>query len=162
MAKHPVEPPAPEAPEPAALDLPALPATTAAVAVPEGLPDLKALMPADGKVTGSTVAMALIAVAGSGAVIKMVKSWLDKRAELQEKELELKAEQQKAEREQQGQCAATHATLEARVAALEAKPAPEAAPFPIDAEELSLWRRKVDRVLTLKAKPEPKPRKKND
>jgi hypothetical protein len=60
------------------------------VAVPTDLPDLKTLIPADGKVTGSTVAMALIAVAGSGAVIKLVKDHLDRKADLKEKELDKK------------------------------------------------------------------------
>jgi hypothetical protein len=62
--------------------------TVPSVTVPADLPDIKALIPADGKVTGSTVAMALIAVAGSGAVIKLVKDHLDRKAELKEKELD--------------------------------------------------------------------------
>ena len=62
--------------------------TVPSVSVPADLPDLKALIPSDGKVTGSTVAMALIAVAGSGAVIKLVKDHLDRKAELKEKELD--------------------------------------------------------------------------
>jgi len=62
--------------------------TVPSVSMPADLPDLKALIPADGKVTGSTVAMALIAVAGSGAVIKLVKDHLDRKAELKEKELD--------------------------------------------------------------------------
>ena len=62
--------------------------TIPSVSMPADLPDLKALIPSDGKVTGSTVAMALIAVAGSGAVIKLVKDHLDRKAELKEKELD--------------------------------------------------------------------------
>ena len=62
--------------------------TVPSVSVPTDLPDLKALIPADGKVTGATVAMALVAVAGSGAVIKLVKDHLDRKAELKEKELD--------------------------------------------------------------------------
>lgn len=63
-------------------------APVASVEVADAPPDLKAFMPADGKLTGANVAMALIALAGSGAVLKLVKDWLDKRAELKEKELE--------------------------------------------------------------------------
>jgi hypothetical protein len=58
------------------------------VSVPSNLPDLKAMIPADGKITGATVAMALVAVAGSGAVIKLVKDHLDRKADLKEKELD--------------------------------------------------------------------------
>jgi hypothetical protein len=64
--------------------------TVPSVAVPSDLPDLKAMIPADGKVTGATVAMALVAVAGSGAVIKLVKDHLERKAELREKELDKK------------------------------------------------------------------------
>jgi hypothetical protein len=46
------------------------------------------MIPADGKITGATVAMALVAVAGSGAVIKLVKDHLDRKADLKEKELD--------------------------------------------------------------------------
>jgi hypothetical protein len=62
--------------------------TVPSVAVPTDLPDLKAMIPADGKITGATVAMALVAVAGSGAVIKLVKDHLDRKADLKEKELD--------------------------------------------------------------------------
>jgi hypothetical protein len=62
--------------------------TVPSVAVPSDLPDLKAMIPADGKITGATVAMALVAVAGSGAVIKLVKDHLDRKADLKEKELD--------------------------------------------------------------------------
>ena len=62
--------------------------TVPSVAVPSDLPDLKAMIPADGKVTGATVAMALVAVAGSGAVVKLVKDHLDRKADLKEKELD--------------------------------------------------------------------------
>ena len=102
-------------------EAPAAPAAehTATVAIPamEGLPDLKALIPADGKVTGSTVAMALVAVAGSGAVIKMVKSWLDKRAEQKDAELELKKAEQEQKRDDHGQCEAARESLASEVRA---------------------------------------------
>ena len=62
--------------------------TVPSVSVPSNLPDLKAMIPADGKITGATVAMALVAVAGSGAVIKLVKDHLDRKADLKEKELD--------------------------------------------------------------------------
>ena len=62
--------------------------TVPSVSVPTDLPDLKALIPADGKITGATVAMALVAVAGSGAVVKLVKDHLDRKADLKEKELD--------------------------------------------------------------------------
>jgi hypothetical protein len=62
--------------------------TVPSVSVPTDLPDLKAMIPADGKITGATVAMALVAVAGSGAVIKLVKDHLDRKADLKEKELD--------------------------------------------------------------------------
>lgn len=64
--------------------------TVPSVAVPSNLPDLKSVIPADGKVTGATLVMALIAVAGSGAVIKLVKDHLDRKADLREKELDKK------------------------------------------------------------------------
>jgi len=92
--------------------------TVATVGVPEGLPDLKAIIPADGKITGTTVAMAAVAVAGSGAVLKLVKNWMDGRKELEEKRLEL--EQQKAEekKDDHQQCSASRIVLEQRIAEL--------------------------------------------
>jgi hypothetical protein len=157
-----------EAHAPAALELPN---SVASVAVPEGLPDLKAIIPADGKVTGSSVAMALIAVAGSGAVIKMVKGWLDKRAELQEKELELRAEQQRAEQEQKrddhGKCEAAREALaaEMRSSAAELRAAAESAKAAnsqiTDAvTQLSERVSTLERTALAKAKPQQKSRAK--
>jgi len=77
--------------------------TVPSVAVPSDLPDLKAMIPADGKITGATVAMALVAVAGSGAVIKLVKDHLDRKAELKEKELDKR-------QNDHGQCEMARAT----------------------------------------------------
>jgi hypothetical protein len=76
--------------------------TVPSVSVPTDLPDLKALIPADGKVTGATVAMALVAVAGSGAVIKLVKDHLDRKADLKEKEFD-------KQQNDHGQCETTRA-----------------------------------------------------
>ena len=100
----------------------------ASVGLPtEGLPDLKALMPKDGNLTGAHVAAMAVAVAGSGAVLKVVKDFLEKRSarqkEQDEEAKQAKAEQQEQKEEQHAQCHAAREALALRVSEAEAKAA---------------------------------------
>lgn len=93
--------------------------TTASVAVQDSaIADIKALIPADGHVSGATVAMAVVGLAGSGAVIKLVKSFMDSRQEQEMKRLEIEERKAESTDEQHATCSVERAALEAKVAAL--------------------------------------------
>ena len=150
--------------------------TVASVGVNEGLPDIKALIPADGKITGATVAMAAVAVAGSGAVLKLVKNWMDGRKELAEKKLEVEEKKSEKQDEQHQQCNAARLALDAKLDKVEgrlemlvekldglkedvegavkkaskAEKASLALGDDFDAEEFEAWQKKVNKALKLK------------
>lgn len=97
--------------------------TAATVAVPDNaIAEIKALIPADGNVSGGTVAMALVGLAGSGAVIKLVKSALDAKQEREMKRLEIEEQkQEQPEEDDHGSCELQRAELAARIEVMTAK-----------------------------------------
>ena len=153
--------------------------TVESVGVPaDSLPDLKSFIPADGKMTGAAVGAMVVAVAGSGAVIKLVKSWMDGRKELAEKKLEVEEKKVEKQEEQHQKCSAERMMLETKLSAAESKleslvselremsekvedayakaskaqKASLALGDDFDAEEFEAWQKKVNKALKLAAK----------
>jgi hypothetical protein len=90
--------------------------TKATVSVQDNaIADIKALIPADGNITGGTVAMAVVGLAGSGAVIKIVKSFLDGKQEQAMKKLEMEEKKEEPEEDEHGNCEVDRAALSAKL-----------------------------------------------
>jgi len=76
---------------------------------------------ANGGANGSTVLLALIGVAGSGAVIKLVKDALKGRKELAEKKLELEEKRLEKQDENHQKCSAERLSLRIQVEKMSAQ-----------------------------------------
>jgi hypothetical protein len=103
----------------------AAPSTTASVGASDDLAfDLSKVLPAGGQVSGLTVVLGGLAIAG-GVALKIVPSWLRSRSEMAAKKLELKAKrmelEQKAKKDDKrdGDCASRHASCLSAISALE-------------------------------------------
>lgn len=92
----------------------------ASVGAPEGTFDVQALV-AKGGTGGTTVALALIGVASSGAVIKLVKDWMKNRKDIEEKRIELEEKKVEKSDEAHSRCAVERMQLTVQISHLEKK-----------------------------------------
>ncbi len=92
----------------------------ASVSVPDGMPDLSAIIPKDGQISPMTAVMALIVV-GGGIAFKFGPGFLKARAEQKMKELEIEEKKAENEKDSHEKCSVERMSLEAKLAALESK-----------------------------------------
>ena len=85
------------------------------------LADIQKLVPADGNVTGMTVALAVVGVAGSGALVKFYRDWQKSKHEENMKRLEIEEKKADKQDDSHQKCAVERIALEARISDLDAK-----------------------------------------
>lgn len=131
---------------------------TASVGVPDNaIADVKSLVPASGDASMTTVALAVVGVAGGGAAIKLYQNMVKSKHDQKMKELEIEERRTEKQDDKHQACAAERVALEAKVAALGAKVEELAAKQPstgssfdlgdFDPEELEERLKKIEAAL---------------